>query len=374
MGPDAVGLVGRITAPIAQSRGNILDLRQDVLHGLFTIYMVVDLSGGNLEFEAFEAIIQEIRDDTGLQITVDRYTPVPRSPDKKNLLIICVGIDKPGIIAATSKLLGQYNANIEFSRSIGREGVFLMELLTDVSHVVIPVENLKRAVSENLAQLQIRTGFQEEQVFIKRKRLILFHIVSSFIPAAALDEILRQTGITRQELAALYAGGDLLAALRKAASLLEGLPLDVMDRVLSGVKPTAGSTELVQTLKVMGYKIVLASTACNFLTAYLQKLLDLDRVYGTHLQADDDSRIISGELIAEQLGGHAFEAVLAHVTAAEKVQPDDVATITSRDCAESRGIRLEFNLEVLLDCINQRVLSRDNLLGLLGSFGIPYAG
>ena len=127
MGSDAVGLVGRITAPIAQAKGNIQDLRQDVLHGLFTIYMVVDLTRSRLEPEGFLRMIDEISEDTGLRITAQRYSPVPRRPEKQNLLMILVGIDKPGIIATSSALLGKYNANIEFAQTIAREGIFLME-------------------------------------------------------------------------------------------------------------------------------------------------------------------------------------------------------------------------------------------------------
>ena len=51
MGNDTVGLVGNITTPIAAKGGNIVDLRQDVLHGLFTIYLVVDLADSELRFE-----------------------------------------------------------------------------------------------------------------------------------------------------------------------------------------------------------------------------------------------------------------------------------------------------------------------------------
>lgn len=43
IGPDSVGLIGGITSPIARVGGNIVDMRQDVLHGLFTIFLVVDL-------------------------------------------------------------------------------------------------------------------------------------------------------------------------------------------------------------------------------------------------------------------------------------------------------------------------------------------
>ena len=80
MGSDAVGLVGGITAPIAAAGGNIIDLRQDVLHGLFTIYMVVDLSDGQLEPFALQTILAEISEDTGLSMTIDQYTPSCPSP------------------------------------------------------------------------------------------------------------------------------------------------------------------------------------------------------------------------------------------------------------------------------------------------------
>ena len=65
MGSGAVGLVGQITAPIARARGNILDLRQDVLHGLFTIYLVVDLSGSQLTAKKLQTLIDQIGQQTG---------------------------------------------------------------------------------------------------------------------------------------------------------------------------------------------------------------------------------------------------------------------------------------------------------------------
>ena len=88
MGSDAVGLVGQITAPIARARGNILDLRQDVLHGLFTIYLVVDLTGSQLTAKKLQTLIDQIGAQTGLQLTASPYRPVARRPERKNLLMI----------------------------------------------------------------------------------------------------------------------------------------------------------------------------------------------------------------------------------------------------------------------------------------------
>ena len=116
--------MGRITSPIAGVGGNIVDLRQDVLHGLFTIYLVVDLTACDLRIDKFKDIIKSIAEDTGLALSVDTYHPVARNPEKKNILVILIGSDKPGIIASIAKTLGNYKANIEFAKNIGREGLF----------------------------------------------------------------------------------------------------------------------------------------------------------------------------------------------------------------------------------------------------------
>ncbi len=374
MGADAVGLVGKIAAPIAKAQGNIVDLRQDVLHGLFTFHMVVDLSDSKLDTAAFEALLAEIGEETGLSISVNPFSPAPRSPDKDELLVVLVGQDKPGIIASSAELLGKYNANIEFAKTIGREGVFLMELLTDVGHASIPAENLCRTIRQNMAAMDIKAVFQSEHVFIKRKRILLFHIGSSFIGQDAVDEIVAQTGLDAKQAAAARSGKSLLPLLEQAAARLEGLPLDAVDAILQGIAPTPGSVELIQTLKVMGYKIALVSNGFTFFTDYLRRRLDLDYAFGVPIEVDDDERAIGGEIATDELGSHDVDAVLAHLVESDGVEPDDVTTLADTGCDEPPGIRLTLDLDVLLRSFNERIVSKENMLGLLGSFGVSCRG
>lgn len=357
MGPDAVGLVGKITAPISAISGNILDLRQDVLHGLFTIYLVIDLSESNANFDKLKETVEAIGQETGLSLTVDPYEPTAREADKKNLLMVLIGKDKPGIIAASSEMLGKYNANIEFSQTIGREGVFLMELLTDVSNAQIPIENLKKTIRKNMEALRIQTVFQQEDVFNKRKRVILFNIASSFLPADAVAELMEQAELTAQDLPA-----DSPAAISK----LDGLPLDVIEKLLSAITPSAGSAELIQTLKIMGYKIALASTGFSFFTDGLKEKLDIDHTFGTPVTEDDDARTLT----CTQCTPEDVDCIISRLAAEENVDRDDIAIITDSGNGDTPGIRLELDIGVWLDCLNRRVISRENLTGLIGAFGI----
>ena len=371
MGPDAVGLVGRITAAIARHDGNILDLRQDVLHGLFTIYMVVDLTKSKLERSAFEAKMQEIAQDTELNLAVREFQPEARSPQKQNLLMILIGKDRPGIIASSSEMLGKYLANIELAQTIGREGVFLMELLTDVSHVTIPVENLQRTIHKNMEALDIKAVFQDEHVFNKRKRILLFHVTSSFIDSRTVDEIIEQTELRQSDFVAAYSGHALLPSARSAVAKLDGVPCDTLETVLGSISPSKGSMELIQTLKVMGYKIALVSTGLGFFTEHLRSVLDLDYAYGIPHEVDDDARTMGADLVTDGLGSHNVDAIIAHLRREENVDQEDITIITDAGCTEPPGLRIQFNLEVLLECFNQRILSKENMIGLLGSFGTP---
>jgi phosphoserine phosphatase len=292
MGNDAVGLVGNITTPIASAGGNIVDLRQDVLHGLFTIYMVVDLTDCELRIDAFKDIIKSIAEDTGLQLSVDTYHPIARNPEKKNILMILVGYDKPGIIASISQTLGNYKANIEFAQNIAREGIFLMELLIDVSYCTLPLDNLKSIVTQKMSEMEITAMFQTKDVFNKKKRIILFDISHSLIPANTVTEILQQTRLTPEDLASTYPKDNVVTALTKAAQLLEGLPADVINTLANDIQIEAGTTELLQTLKIMGYKICVVCNGFSvFVDAVTQKI-GLDYSYGVELEINEDSRTV----------------------------------------------------------------------------------
>ncbi len=372
-GNDAVGLVQQVTKPIAGVNGNILDLRQDVIHGLFTVFLVVDLAQCELPIDRFRELVAEIAEDTGLDLAIDKYTPVPRSSDRKNLLLILVGRDKPGIVSRISEQLSHYRVNIEFSQMIARAGVFLMELHADVTQAALPLENLISVLQQEMQAVNISTMFQSEDVFNKKKRVVCFDINTSFIAPESFAEILNQTRIEAKEIGELFPVDQPHAAVRKAGELLQGLPAEVATRVAEAIEITAPSVELIETLKIMGYKVVLNTNAMGFFTEVLVHKAALDGCYGYEPLMDDDSQTLTGELRpdAEPLDRERLASAL---TAREGVGAEDVCIIGDDDLSgaeETPGIRVDFNMRILLDYVNQRILSREHLLGMLGSFGIP---
>ena len=373
IGRDAVGLVGGITAPIAEVGGNIVDMRQDVLHGLFTIYMVVDLKQASASPEEFETLLDRIGEETGVRLSIEKYSPVARSAEKTNILLTLVGRDKPGIIAAISEKLCTYNINIEISEMVAREGVFLMDLLCDVGRSSVPMENLKGVVREIMASMDISTMFQTEDVFNKKKKIVLFDLSQSFMAPETLREVLNLSGIDGSRIARAAGREDDLSYMHATAGYLDGLPLNVVDAVADSTQVSPGTMELLQTLKIMGYKIGLLSTGFTFFLEPIRRKLDIDYAFGFELPVDDDSKTLVGDIAPGVLSPLKLSAIIENLAATEKVEREDITIISDRgrDDPRTPGIRLDFNMKVILDFHNQHILSRDALTGLLRSFGIP---
>ncbi|MBN2353712.1 MAG: ACT domain-containing protein [Spirochaetales bacterium] len=375
-GNDGIGLVGKITTPLAEAGGNIVDLRQDVLHGLFTIYLVVDFTAAGLDLEGCRRLTASIAENASLTLSADRFTPVPRSAEKTNLLCILVGEDRPGIAAKISATLSRYNINIEFSKMIAREGVFLMELLVDCSRAAIPLENLEREIVSVMAELKIKAVVQSQDVFNKKKRWLVFSFSKSFLGSETAAEIARQTGLEAAAVTKAYGGKERGRAPLAAAALLEGLGSEVLDKVAAAAAPTPDTQELVQTLKTFGYRVALVCPAADALVGRMARLLGIDSGCGLALEADPDTRRLSTETAAEALERCGEENFLRDLARREGLAPEEITVIRDSSGAGDvpPGIRLEWDLKTILELYNQRVLSRDNVLGLLGSFGLPSGG
>jgi len=272
-----------------------------------------------------------------------------------------------------TEILKTYNINIEFSEMIARESIFLMELMVDIQRCAIPLENLQLVLRDKMGALGINTLFQSEDVFNKKKRILLFDIHSSFIDQQTLEQILALTGISASDFNATYKQDDLGTVLNCAASCLENVPLEVATNVADAIEVTPGTVELIQTLKIMGYKIALLSRGFSCVSEILKEKLGIDHCFGISLVENDDAIALTGELDHASLEDLSRDKVISRLTALEGVSRDDITIVSDDDVVEGAppGLRMRFDMKVLLEYYNQHILSKESLIGLLGCFGVP---
>ena len=71
-GMDATGIIARVATKLSEMNINILDITQTILGGYFTMMMVVDLDGANMEFSAIDEALQPVRDELKMTIHMQR--------------------------------------------------------------------------------------------------------------------------------------------------------------------------------------------------------------------------------------------------------------------------------------------------------------
>lgn len=72
LGCDRVGIIAGVTAVLAESNTNILDISQTIMSDIFTMIMMVDLSGSAADFPELQKKLQAKGAELGVEIRIQR--------------------------------------------------------------------------------------------------------------------------------------------------------------------------------------------------------------------------------------------------------------------------------------------------------------
>lgn len=70
VGKDKVGIIAEVSRVLAENQVNILDISQTIMQDMFTMIMLVDVSGANVAFSALSTTLSELGDTLGLSIRI----------------------------------------------------------------------------------------------------------------------------------------------------------------------------------------------------------------------------------------------------------------------------------------------------------------
>ena len=72
LGNDQRGIIAKVTKVLYENDVNVLDLSQTIISGLFSMIMMVDVSSEHCDFDAVSQGLQELGEELGLQIRIQR--------------------------------------------------------------------------------------------------------------------------------------------------------------------------------------------------------------------------------------------------------------------------------------------------------------
>jgi ACT domain-containing protein len=72
IGSDRTGIIAAVSAALAKSNVNILDINQTVMQDVFSMVMLVDLSHLTTQYQEFKALLEQTGLELGMTIYVQR--------------------------------------------------------------------------------------------------------------------------------------------------------------------------------------------------------------------------------------------------------------------------------------------------------------
>ncbi|NLD50937.1 MAG: ACT domain-containing protein [Clostridiaceae bacterium] len=70
IGKDKVGIIAAVSNVLAECNVNILDISQTTMQDVFTMIMLVDISGLNIDFSELSARLEKKGEEIGLSIRI----------------------------------------------------------------------------------------------------------------------------------------------------------------------------------------------------------------------------------------------------------------------------------------------------------------
>ncbi|RLI89521.1 MAG: phosphoserine phosphatase SerB [Candidatus Altiarchaeales archaeon] len=377
LGKDREGLVAGITGELAAVNVNIVDIEQSVIHGLFSMFMLIDISKARINADKIKAIVYESSRELGVDINItplSEYGEKYNEKEKKIQKITIVGRDKPGIVAGISRALSDLNMNIERIKMIARGDLLAMEMLADSKG--LSLDKLKEVMKKTGDKIGVDVIVQSEDISRSRKRLVLFDMDGTIVDSEIIDELAKAAGVGK-EVSELTAQGmrgeiDFEESLKKRVAMLKGLSESTLQRIRDEMKLTPGAEELINALKSMGYKIALISGGFTYFTDALKERLGFDYVYANDLVIKDGK--VTGEIRGRIIDSKRKAEIMDELAKRENISREDIIAVgdgaNDQIMLKNAGLGIAFNAKEVLKKVADGSISKNNLKGLMYCLGI----
>jgi phosphoserine phosphatase len=378
LGKDRPGLVADLTCEISGIKGNIVDIEQSVIRGLFSMFMLVDLASSTVSYEEFSKRLAARSKKLNVDITLSAYGKYEgdRLPKKRELENVTImGKDKPGIVADISSALYQTGTNIERIKMIARGDLLVMEMTVDRKK-----KTDQQALREKLRRVGEKIGMdivvQPESAARLRKRLVVFDMDSTIVDAEIIDELAKAGGVGKQvsDITARGMEGklDFEQSLRERVRMLKGLPVETLAEIRDNMKLTPGSEELLRTLKGMGFKLALISGGFTYFTDELKNKLGFDYAYANELVIKDGK--VTGEVTGQIIDSKRKAGIVQEIMKKEGLTKEEVVAVgdgaNDRIMIKNAGLGIAFNAKEVLKKVADGSITKNNLKGLIYCLGV----
>lgn len=332
-GDDKPGLTSSVTEILADYDVNILDIGQSVIHDTLSLGILVEVPATAESSLILKDILFRTHE---LDLTV-RFSPISEESYEhwvtgqgkpRHIVTLLARMITAEHLSAVTAVVANNNLNIDrIDRLSGRVPLDNVQQQTkacvefSVRGEVMDSPAFRRQLMELTSRFDIDIAFQEDNMFRRNRRLVVFDMDSTLIEAEVIDELAKAAGVGDQvaEITERAMAGELdfTESFSARVALLKGLDESVLAGIARTLPVTEGAEKLVSNLKRLGYKTAILSGGFNYFGEYLQRKLGIDYVYANDLEIVDGK--VTGNVTGQVVDGARKAELLRSIAQQENI-------------------------------------------------------
>ena len=340
-GEDQPGLTAGIAAILAGYSVNVLDIGQAVIHATLSMGVLVELPD-NCDAQGMKDAVKSYAQDCGMQTRITTVLPesyahwVQAQGRARYIITLLARKITADQLSRVTAVVSGHGLNIDsITRLSGRIPLGELPALSKACaefSVRGPLQDsgaFRRDLLEVAGALDVDLAFQEDNMYRRNRRLVVFDMDSTLIEAEVIDELARLAGVGDQVSAiterAMRGEIDFSESFRARMALLQGLSEDALEKVARGLKITEGAEHLVATLRTLGYKTAILSGGFTYFARHLQARLGIDYIHANELDIADG--VVTGKVVGAIVDGARKADLLRELAAEQNIDLQQVIAV-----------------------------------------------
>lgn len=386
-GEDKYGVTSAITNVLSLFDVTVLDIGQAVIHEQLNLGLLAAIpNDANTEdlLSKVKACASALEMRVKfLPISEQRYQQwVDHQGKSRHIVTLLARKIEAQHLAALTAVVSKYKLNIDkIVRLSGRINLHESDQLGracvefSARGEASDPQAFKKSLLELAHQYDIDIAFQEDNIFRRNRRLVVFDMDSTLIDAEVIDELAIEAGVGQQvaEITeeAMQGKLDFKQSFEKRLSLLKGLDASVLPSVAKRLRLNEGAEHLIATLKKLGYKTAIVSGGFSFFGEYLQEILGVDYVYANQLDIENGK--VTGRVKGNIIDGQRKADLLRQLADNEGLMLEQVIAVgdgaNDLPMLDIAGLGIAFRAKPLVEASAKQAISSLGLDGILYLLG-----